>query len=512
MAARARNVTRVRGGGIMETIRSVAERIVGRSESAAAGAGTGRRTRNWTAGSSGPNAISLGSLQTQRNRSRDLVRKVPWLRAAVESVAADLVGRGIRPIHQSGNEKFRAELAELWRDGVKEMDADGQDSFYGLQLLAARTTVVAGECFIRRRNRRLTDGLAVPLQIQVLPPEFVPLHGFGASPRPGNTINQGIEFDPVGRRVAYWFYKQHPFDLTAIGAMPDLIPVRVPADDVIHIYKRDEPGQIRGVPWLSSVIIRARDMLELEDAELVRHKTAAMFVAFVTRNADGDSPLPDDTDDYGDDGDDDIAPTSLEPGTVQVMEPGEEVAFSKPPDSGANLPAFLKHHLRAMASAVGATYEAMTGDYSDSNFSSSRMARNNIERRAAPFQDYLSHQMNQRVMGWFIDAAVMAGVLLAPGYIDRRRDYHRTEWLAPGWPYINPKDEVEADERRVKAGFASRTGIARARGYEAVDVDAEQAADNERADGKGLKHSSDGRHAVKETGGSVEAPPRTGQE
>ena len=473
-------------------------RAPSKREAAFDGGSTGRRTRNWIADSGGINALTLGSLQMQRNRARDLARKVPWAASAIEAVAADIVGQGIRPSSQAKDTKFRSALEALWREWVMESDADQVVSYYGQQMLAVRTVIEAGECFIRFRPRRISDGLTVPLQIQILEPEFVPLdNAFGMWPKPGNIIKQGIEFDKLGKRVAYWIYKNHPFDYSGLGGFNSLEISRVPASEVMHVYKPLRPGQIRGLPWLSSVILRVRDLLEYEDAELVRKKVAAMFVAFVTKNATGENPLPEDEDIYGDDGDDEVAPTSLESGSVQILDNQEDVKFSNPPDSGNNYEAFLKSQLRAIAVAVGATYEAMTGDYSDSNFSSARMSRNTTQRRTKPFQDTINFQMNRPVMARFIETAILAGELKAPGYLDNPRDYTRTDWVAPGWPYTNSKEEAAADELRIKAGLASRRKVVRERGDEVEDIDAEQAADNARADSLDLKYTSDGRYAIK---------------
>ncbi|NJL19359.1 MAG: phage portal protein, partial [Bdellovibrionaceae bacterium] len=55
----------------------------------------------------------------------------------------------------------------------EDTDADGQLDFAGIQALVARTVVESGECLVRFRLRRPGDGLAIPLQLQVLEPDFL---------------------------------------------------------------------------------------------------------------------------------------------------------------------------------------------------------------------------------------------------------------------------------------------------------------------------------------------------
>ena len=87
----------------------------------------------------------------------------------------------------------------------------------------------------------VSDGLPVPLQIQLLPTEQVPLNYDIANG--SNSVIQGIERDAIGRRVAYWAYPQHPGDW--YGTLQTLSPVPnpVPAEDMCHLYNvtRDRP-------------------------------------------------------------------------------------------------------------------------------------------------------------------------------------------------------------------------------------------------------------------------------
>ncbi len=66
---------------------------------------------------------------------------------------------------------------------------------------------------MRIRTRRPEDGLTVPVQLQMLPSEMLPQDMTRVLPGAGS-IRQGIEFDGIGRRVAYHFLRRHPGDMT----------------------------------------------------------------------------------------------------------------------------------------------------------------------------------------------------------------------------------------------------------------------------------------------------------
>lgn len=475
----------------------VKSKKIKRREAVFDGGGHGRRTKNWLASSGGPNAVTLGNLQTQRDRARDLARKVGWVASAIETVAADIIGDGIKPTAKSDDDKFNSDVNLLWEDFVEEADADGVQDLYGLQILSASAMIEAGECFARIRPRRISDGLTVPVQIQILEAEFVPLEEcIGMRPaKNSNVIKQGIEFDAVGKRVAYWMYRNHPNDYSGIGLIDNTNLVRVPASEVCHLYRAVRPGQVRGIPWISSVILRIRDMLEYEDAEVIRKKTAAMFVAFVTRPDGEGSPLPDDDDD--DEDEEEVTETALEAGTVQILQPGEEIVFSQPSESGDSFRPFLVHNLRLLAAAIGGQYEGISGDYSDSNFSTSRMSRMQIERRMKSIRSRFNFQFNKPIRKAVIEKAILIGALVAPKYLSKPSSYLRAQWISPAWPYANPKEEVAADILQISAGLSDRESKALERGRNVTEIDQAQHRDNERADKLGLKYVSDGRHMVK---------------
>ena len=77
----------------------------------------------------------------------------------------------------------------------------------------------------------------------------------------GNVVRSGIEFDSLGRRVAYHLYKSHPEDgrLAPMSGQGGLETVRIDAKEIIHLYRVLRPGQIRGEPWLSRALVKLVD-------------------------------------------------------------------------------------------------------------------------------------------------------------------------------------------------------------------------------------------------------------
>lgn len=450
-------------------------------------ASQGRRMSGWNAPSTGPNRAVAG-LQAIRNRSRDSARN-EWASSANSRVmVTSLVGTGIVARPKTKNATLKAKLTAEWDAFCESIDADGVNDFYGQQALAVQSWVQAGEVFARLRSRRLSDGLPVPLQVQLLESDMVPLLDVDQWPGmpSGAKIRQGVEFDKLGRRSAYWMHKEHPGDaMTGFGSVSLTELVRVPADQVMHIFKPLRPGQIRGVPDSAPILAKLRAVMNFDDAVLTRQQIANLFTLFITRPmpTGGDAtidPLTGKTITQDANG----APmASLEPGISQELLPGEDVKFSSPPDSGANYSEFMRQNMLGISAGQGTPYELMTGDIKDVSDRTLRVIINEFRRYCEQLQwlVIIPRFCKPVRQAWALSAVVAGKLTMAEA-----EEARRTDWQPQGWQYIHPVQDVQAKALEVEKGFRSRASVIAERGYDPEAVDAERAEDKARAEGLGL--------------------------
>jgi lambda family phage portal protein len=450
--------------------------------SSSEGASMARRMSGFVPSRLHINSILAMEAPLLRARTRQLIANVPHGANASETFTAYAVGDGITPAPLLPEEQAAA-VKEAWYDWTDEADADGLTDFYGLETLAARACFDAGECFARRRDRFASDGLTVPVQYQLLEAEQLD-QAYTTKLSNGNQVRQGIEFGPIGNRLAYWFWRTHPGD-TTLQVSGDR--VRVPADQVLHLFKPLRPGQIRGRPWITPGIIKMYDLDQYEDAELMRKKFAAFLMAFIEQEpgADiSDTGLVDEdtrevaTDDRG------TAEVDMEPGLAQLLPKGHKVNIHEPADVGPNFEAFMFRSLLALCAAMGLPYHAVTGDVSKANYSSLRASLLEVKRRISKFQhEVMVFQFCNPIYKYWLPTAVLSGAVAIPNFTEaNRKKLSRVKWIAPRWDWVDPLKDMQAEILAVDNGFKSRSDVIEGMGDDPAETDKRIAADQERED------------------------------
>lgn len=436
--------------------------------------GTGRRSRNWLPFDSGPRREHL-RLALMRSRSRDACRNNPIARAAVDRITSDYIGSGISPKPLITDEALRIAVIDAWENWSLECDADGQTDFYGLQTLALRSMLESGEVLALLESD-LANG--IPLKIRLLESDHLPFKN--QSLPDGARIVDGIELDSRGKRVAYWLHPSHPAD----GDASFNEPVRVLADQVLHVFEATRPGQLRGVPRLATVLALLKDLDEFDDAQLLRQKISNLFAGFIRRPAadpaseqigpDG-QPL---SEDYAEQ-----PALEFEPGMLQELADGEEITFSTPPGTSKDYEPFMRTQMHRVSAALGIPYSVLTNDYRDVNDRVMRVALNEYKRQAYAFlRNVIVPKFCTPVRNAWVDAAILSGALPI-----QEADFKATRWTPHAWAYVHPVQEVQADVIAIRNRLKSRTEAVLERGFDAELVDREQADDLAREERLGLK-------------------------
>lgn len=443
------------------------------------GAKRNRLNSDWNTTGSGANTEIGAGLPTLRNRSSDLARNNPHAISALEGLTANIISSGIRA--RWADDRVQA----LWDAWCVDADVSSDLGFAGLQTLMVRSWLERGDVVIRRRWRRIEDGLAVPFQIELLEGDFID-HQQNGPTRIGGRIVQGVEFDPIGRRLAYWLHKSHPGE-SGVWAMPSGSVAPIDAADIAHLYRATRPGQVRGVPWLSAVIELLRNLERYEAAERNRKRSQAGIVGVVT---------PRDDVVYDEDSTDAVGAVvtdsdgnpvdEIEPNSWYVARNGSGIQFSQPV-SDAGFTDYLRTQLRTAASGAVMPYEVLTRDLSQVNYSSIRLGLVEFQRLIKALQTQIVIPLAlQKVARWFLEAGIASGKI-APGT-------PLPKWVLPEREEIDRETAIKSAILAIRAGLASRADHVAANGGDAGEVLKEIIDDLTALDAAGITLDTDPRH------------------
>ena len=454
-----------------------------------------RATAGWRRPFTSSRSETYAGLPYLRASSHDVVRNNPHGAKIIADLANDLIGTGILPRADTGNKRLNKRVDALAAEFFAAMDADGVTNNYaGYQLLATRAFLEGGEAVSRRLLRPSRMGLKVPLQFSLMESEFIDNLKNVSLPG-GNRVIQGVEFNLRDRiREAYWMFTEHPGDTYMAAVEGSYQTVRVPAEDVRVMMEPQRPGQIRGVPWITPILVRAKLLDDYEDAERQRKRIESSIPAVVkatnqvgeaSEGQSGPSLFPTMQ----------LPPTmenaqgetieAIEAGMIAYLRDSAGIEFLKPAEA-ASYAAYKRSELQSIATGARSTYELTSGDLSQTSFSSIQFGtlsyRNAMNvTRATVIVPHL-----EWIWRCFIDVAVLVGEL--PGGTPYGVKHHCPPWLP-----IDPEKQANADKTALRTGVKSLYEVVTASGKDFEEHVAEIAASNKLLDKFGLVFDSDPR-------------------
>lgn len=402
-------------------------------------AGRGRRGMK-NKGDPSAKTVGRNNLIILRRNMRELGRNNSIIKSAVSAKTAHTIGTGIRPnitpIAKTKAAKKKSDDLQskinAWCSSTGS-DLYGRNDFYGYQHLAFQTMISSGECLIIRQQTEEPE-TGIPLQLKILDGDHLDHTKNGKNADNGNDVIDGVELNSDEKAVAYWIFDEHPGDI-GLYRGHNLKSNRIPADDVIHLYETLRPGQIRGLPRGLASAQKAKSLDEFQDARLEQMKVAACMVGVVTDNsigpnAEGTTP--------------EALPEQLTPGLLLELGRGQGFAFNQPPSvSGQH--DFVTEQLHDIAADWDITYQALTQDLKQVNFTSGRMGWLDMYRKVDTDRSRIIIPiLLNRVWQWLSEALELTG---------QPARNMRCQWIPPRREMFDPTKEIPPLIKAVRAGL-----------------------------------------------------------
>jgi len=435
------------------------------------GAGTGRLLSGFLGNSTSADSEIRPALRKLRDRCRQLARNEPIAAKALQIFRTQVVGdKGLhlqvrarnipRPgqlkgdLDMSGNDIVERAWKEWSQKGVCEIS--GRHSWIDAQQLVQESLVRDGEVLIKHiRNADNRFGYAM----QFLEPDYLD-EEYNVPAKNGNKVVMGVELNQYNKPVAYHLHDgAHPYDTHGkTGGR-----VRIPAEDIMHIYKPERCQQTRGVPLFASVMNQIHQLNGYSEAELVAARLSASKSMFL-QTQDGVGYSGDDFDSDG------IAPImdAGEPGSITNLPPGVSIVSPSMDHPNSGFADFHKAILRSIASGLGLDYVTLSSNLESVSYSSIRAGTIESRDNYKMHQRFLIEHFANPIFREWLGLGITSGAIPFPS--DRFNKFADSViFRTRGYAWVDPQREINAAVTGLQNGFLSMSDVAQQTGGRDVE-------------------------------------------
>lgn len=436
-------------------------------------------------------------------RTRDMLRNDAFIQGGANLHKDNIVGAhfmlNTRPATKVifGKEddvweaEFQEEVEEKWDLYAESpdnwLDAQRTNSFTSMVRLAVGIHLAAGE--VLAAVEWIKDGRPFNTAIQMLD-----LDRLSTRPESNNDVNvrAGIRFDSRGAPQSYQIRTEHPHDVNAWSfKMPSWteVPIRKPWGrlQMIHIHEQVRPDQSRGVSELASSLREQKFARKFRDVNLQRAIMQSMYAAAIT------SELPSEqvftslgggsmTSDNAQEAVTNYASgylnaiteytggsksIRLDGARIPHLFPGTKLEMLSPTSGHALGMEFEQSLMRYIAASIGVSYEQLSRDYTQTNYSSARAAMTETWKFMVARKKLVADRFASLIYRLWLEEAIRkneitafskrkSALLYTGGVLNLKFDaISRCDWVGASRGQIDELKETQAAILRINNGLST---------------------------------------------------------
>lgn len=437
-----------------------------------------RLLNDWVLTSSSLDKDISSDLSILRARSRDLCMNNDYGRRFMWLLKSNVVGpNGIRlqpqiksADGQRDDTSANDRISTAWKDWCRKENCTVTKklSFKDILELFVQGVARDGEILFRS-----ADGFQNPYSfaLQLFEPDYLD-HTF-TDPR--RHIKMGVELNEWKQPVAYHLLKGHPGEdhYQSIGGKYQ----RIDAAKICHEFIFERCEQTRGVPWTATALKRLYMLGHYEQSELVASRVGAAKMGFFTRESGFDYQY-DDKDEQGN------LIDEVSPGQLKELPIGYDFKKFDIDHPNNSFDMFVKSILRGAASGLNISYISLANDLKETSYASGRQGLLEERNFYMLLQGWMVEHICQPVYEAWLPWAIASGLLRLP--IRDLERWKNVVWQGRRWSWIDPKNDIIANEKAVAIGINSRTRISADQGVDINDVFEDLAREKEKAGSLGI--------------------------
>jgi lambda family phage portal protein len=380
-----------------------------------------------------PNAaINPEVRRVLRNRARYEVANNSYAKGIVLTLANDTIGTGPRLQMLTGDAEANARIEDAFEQWSRAVDLPGK--LRTMRMARAET----GEAFALLVNN---PGVLsqVSLDVKLIEADQV------CSPllrRGRNDEIDGIALDAWGNPSAYRVLKRHPGDSSALRArIDDLLAYdTLPAASVVHYFRADRPGQLRGIPDITPALPLFAQLRRYTLATIAAAETAANFAAVIYTDAPANGEA------------DPLEPmdeVELEQRLATVLPGGWKLGQVHAEQPTTTFGEFKREILNEIARCLNMPFNVAAGNSSGYNYASGRLDHQVYFKSIRVEQHQMQLAVLDRILKAWLNEAVLVEGLLPQSLRTIARTLPEHAWFWDGVEHVDPAKEASAQATRL---------------------------------------------------------------
>lgn len=438
-----------------------------------AGAVHDRLTASWVARDRAINEELRSDLDALRARSRDMAKNNALAKRFLRLVQRNVVGPAgitlqarVQNAPGKPDVEANATIERAWFEWGKRGVADvtGRQSFPDLCRSVISAVARDGEALLQ--VMRSADN---PYKFGLRHLDAARLdtrrNQEASGTRP--TIIMGVEIDALSRPVAYWIKPK-----IESGASE-----RIAASEILHIFLAEDAEQVRGIPWMHAAMLSTYDLGEFTRSAMLNARRSADNLGFLVS--------PTGTADMFSDEGEAAEPLKINaPGSYDVLPEGYDIRTPEYAYPNQVFEPFTKAFKRDIASGLDIAAHNLTGDMTDVNYSSARIAELEEREGWMTLQQWFIESFVEPVYSQWLAMALTSGAIQLPAA--KRDKFMAHEWQPRRWAWVDPLKDIEAARLAIQTGVSSPQQVAAQYGMDIEDVLDSIAAFEKMAAAKGV--------------------------
>ena len=429
------------------------------------GASTGRLFADFVTSSSSADAEIKDNIRILRDRARELARNDSYIARYLNLMVSNVIGKhGVRISSKSRNDNGSLDLAanqlieKSWKEWqeIGNCTTNGRLSFLDCQKIFIESLCRDGEVLIRKIK---APDSPFGFQLQFLEADHLD-ENKNETLKSGNKIKMGVEVDKYDKPVAYWLFKDHPYDRT-YASMTEHI--RVPADQIIHAYLPARAEQTRGVSLVATAMANVKMLNGYLEAEIVAARVGASKMGFFT-SPDGDGYVGD-----GEYEDTFNPTTNAQAGVFEQLPAGMDFKAFDPTHPTSAFDSFTTSVLRSIASGLNISYHSLSNDLTSVNYSSIRQGALEDRSMYQIYQQFvIEHFVNPVFQSW-LEMSISTGYINLP--IAKFDKFAKSvNYIPRSFAWIDPLKEMQANVIGLQNGTMTYADISASYGRDTEEL------------------------------------------